>query len=739
MTHGKSQPVVFGIALGYFATIAQILLMREFMAIPGLDELSLGAVLCAWLCYVAFGAFAGSWLNGRKSIVAVVLLCNLFMPASLLVVRHFELIFGVAPGEPPSPPVVGALCAMAAFPGAFASGFLFTSLSARFKQRHPKDVSRMYVSEGGGATLAGLTYTFVIADALKPVSAIWLATVVLSVVIPIASVAPTSVKKWWIPITALTGMLTWTIPKGDERSFQTAFETQASRGAFITCADSHYHRLCVSQHGRQFQFFRDGLVAYVFPDPYERPVPVHLALSQHQNPKRILVLGGGVPNRISAALQHHPERVTYLDFDPAEFSLLSRHFSKDTRAALQSPNVVHITGHNRTFLRAHPGEFDVILQFASAPLTAAENADHTVTFYHTIKDALANGGILAVITDGSANVMSPPAQQLLASRRRTLKSVFQKVLPVVDVSTFFFATQTGHLTTSPSVIRQRLTSRQKELAYSVYPEDIFSPLRLSRSRRSLSEIPGMLNVDDHPAAFLHTRELQKWIRESSLDESQLAQKGWRSAVNQWHKAAWSLGAGALVFAMVFWSVTRRSRIFPLEAVSIGTTGIAGLGLEIVLIYWFSVNHGGLYYHIAWLLAVFMSGLALGGWLGYRRVPQQRHLAMAEVAVIAVLGVSPALMTLPKPPLLLFAAMMIVSGGATGFAFPVFLKTLFRTKSSATAHLMAADHLGAALGAILVSTIWLPHLGLRWTCVLLLLFKVPLLIKYLTQPPQKTVE
>ena len=64
---------------------------------------------------------------------------------------------------------------------------------------------------------------------------------------------------------------------------------------------------------------------------------------------------------------------------------------------------------------------------------------------------------------------------------------------------------------------------------------------------------------------------------------------------------------------------------------------------------------------------------------------------------------------------------VVAGAATGAAFPAFLAVVARERGAderaSAAPIEAADHLGAAFGALVTGVVWLPAYGLMTTALL----------------------
>ena len=733
-TGGKHVAAGFGFFLGLFATLSQVLLMREFLALPGIGELSMGMVLFSWLCFISVGAFLGKRISMSPGVMSVVsLLATAVLPGSLLVVRFYENIFGIELGAPPDVEVFVALCVLSTLPAGVLSGFFFTGFTELLPPESLAPIHFLYLGEGAGAAVAGPLYAFVLSETVSPLVAMGFCGVFLSLAVGIGQRNSPRIVRAMIPVVAASMCVGLFLGNADDASFRHAFESQAPRGEYLGCTDTHYHRLCMGRLHGQFQLYRDGQVAYVFPEPFDRPGPVHLALAQHPHPARVLLLGGGIANRLDAAMRHHPESLQYLEFDPNELPFVTPRLDAATRRLASDPAVQIHSGYNRLFLADHPGEFDVIVQFTAPPQTAAENADHTVEFYRAVNQALAPGGVFTVVSRGSANVASPPAAALVTDKARTLRQVFSDVVPVMDVETYFFAGNGATVTTDVRILSGRLSRIDPQLVYASRVADIFAPLRIARSRQLIAASAAYVNRDAHPRTFLHTLDLQRWIRRSVVGAANMANADWQSDSTDRNRHWGAVVSAGLLLLGGLLSIIRRHRRLPAEVISVATTGMCGLGLEVILIYWYSVTHGGVYHHIAWLLSEFMFGLAIGAYIGHRIGKRPGMCLVADLAVVLVLlatsltvsGIS--VFSLPTAPL------MILAGVATGFAFPVFLDRIFASEHRrAVPFMVAADHLGAAAGALLVSVVWLPWFGLDWTCVLLLIFKVPLLIKYLIQ-------
>jgi spermidine synthase len=151
-------------------------------------------------------------------------------------------------------------------------------------------------------------------------------------------------------------------------------------------------------------------------------------------------------------------------------------------------------------------------------------------------------------------------------------------------------------------------------------------------------------------------------------------------------------------------------------------------LEVVLLLSFQVFFGSLYYQVGLIITMFMLGLVIGAalvgrWLvGWNR----RHLVGLAAAVAVFATCLPlALLALGRfegPAALAAQAIAIplltlLLAALVGMEFPLAARLDGHDPAATSARLYTADYLGAALGALLVSTLLIPVLGVFAVCFL----------------------
>jgi spermidine synthase len=156
-------------------------------------------------------------------------------------------------------------------------------------------------------------------------------------------------------------------------------------------------------------------------------------------------------------------------------------------------------------------------------------------------------------------------------------------------------------------------------------------------------------------------------------------------------------------------------------------GLAGMILQLVLLFAFQVLHGHVYAEVSLIITAFMAGLALGAASSNRLLATslatsergaKRTLIGVQLAIALYSGVFVLILQVPlRAPTLVFPLLALLAGALGGIAFPLAL-TLIRMRGNAghTAGLLyGADLVGGCLGALLGAVLLVPVLGIPQTC------------------------
>jgi len=182
--------------------------------------------------------------------------------------------------------------------------------------------------------------------------------------------------------------------------------------------------------------------------------------------------------------------------------------------------------------------------------------------------------------------------------------------------------------------------------------------------------------------------------------------------------------GVLLVVLLLFLV--RLRPVPLAVFS---SGFAASVLEVVLLMGFQILFGSVYHRVGLIVTMFMLGLAIGSFLMNRVLARRgrRDLVAIEIGTALVAACLP-LFLVGVGALAIDAAWSVVCQATiylatllvavlTGLVFPLAAKLDFQEASATASRLYAADYLGAALGALLVSTLLIPLIGVTAVCLL----------------------
>ena len=173
-----------------------------------------------------------------------------------------------------------------------------------------------------------------------------------------------------------------------------------------------------------------------------------------------------------------------------------------------------------------------------------------------------------------------------------------------------------------------------------------------------------------------------------------------------------------------------------------------MAFDLLVIFAFQAFYGYVYQQIGLLVTAFMAGISLGGLIMTRRVERiekgKSLLMRLEGAIAACWLLFPIVLAIlyaqaGRPgvsaavgPILLI--LNTLAGFLVGMEFPLASKMYLRASPSETAGILyASDLLGAFLGALLVSAMLLPALGVLETCLLVAVLKLGSLLLVATMP------
>jgi len=738
------------ILIGFTASIAQVILLRELLVVFYGNEISMGLMLACWLFWTALGSHAGSLAGSRAGrtrdprllMAAVEALIAVVLPATVLAVRASKTMLQTVPGETigPGAMMVTLLVVLSLF--CVLSGALFSSGSRLYAARAgapaAESTGRVYLLEALGSSLGGLLSGLLLLRILGSLEiAFLLGLANLAAAVSLA-VARAPMRR--VALATLAAVAVWlAFPGGVPRLEQLSQERLWRGFHLIATRNSAYGNLAVVGEEGSRSVYENGLVLFTAPDPSSAEESVHFALLEQPAPRSLLLIGGGLNGSIAQALQHRSlERIDYVELDPAILTLGKEFFPKEWVPIESDSRVrVHVTD-GRLFLKTTSLAFDVIIVNLPDPQTAQLNRFYTLEFFREAAARLTPTGILSFRLTSSEDYMSPELADFLRSIYRSLDTVFPEVRAIPGETVHFFAARReGVLAAGADELVARLRARHLQ---TEYVREYYFPFRMTPDRmREWSayirpDAPSPINRDFAPIAYYF--DVALW--------SGRFHSGYRrffraiAAVDFRVLAAAVGGVMALLLAAGL-----RARTHPVPgprppapdpclaaAWCTAATGFTLIGLEMLLLLGWQAIYGYVYQQLAIIIAAFMAGMAAGSWAALRFPPAgaMRALGRWQLAVslapLVLCGLFEAFTRVTSPAGLfvvsqiVFPALALSCGILGGYEFPLASRIFFaagRTRGTGT--LYALDLAGSCLGAILFSAWLVPVFGFFKTAVL----------------------
>lgn len=622
------------ILIGFTATIAQIVLLRELVVVFYGNEICFGLVLAGWLLWTALGSGVLGRLGARvpdPRLLMAGLQCviALVLPLTILCVRASKTAFRPVPGEilGPWPMFLTSIAVLSVF--CTASGLLF-AVGAHACAREAGAAtaagsSSVYLLEaigsGGGGLLASFLLiryldAFQIALFLSFLNLLAASSLIWPAHLPktvrhVSRTGAAAVALLAIVAGCSIGPLGRRLDRASLAWLWSGFHVVAAR-------NSIYGNLTLVQTENSRSLYENGLVVSTMPDPASAEEAVHFALLEHPAPATLLVIGGGMNGSVTQALQHRSlQRIDYVELDPAIFDLARDDLPGVWTTISGDPRVHMHPMDGRLFLRTTPRKFDVIIVNLPDPQTAQLNRFYTVEFFREAAARLNPGGVFSFQLRSAEDYISPELADFLRCVRKTLTGVFPQVMFMPGSTVHFFAAEDeGVLAAGSEELLARLRSRE---LHTQYVREYYLPFRMSPDRmldldlQIRPEVDTPVNRDFAPIAYYF--DVALWSKRFSPGYS----RAFRSIAGvRFGRLAAGLAVAMLLLALALGRWPRGKRRYRATAgFCVAVTGFTLMALELLLLLGFQAIYGYVYHQLAVVVAAFMVGMALGSWRALR--------------------------------------------------------------------------------------------------------------------------
>jgi spermidine synthase len=688
----KAQAMLLGVA----ATIWQILLLREFMAIFYGNELIIGLLLSEWLLFIALGC----WVGDRRpvptfSLTRLSLGYLLSIWLIYLCTKHVRLLLKVPVGEFISLPQILLFAMPCLGVPCLLLGFWFSRLStqmAKIRTTNPSAV--VYIYESVGAAAAGLLFTFGLVKWFSD----FFSLIALSLLLLVSIAFLQQKHRFYLVALGLLVIAGYSGEKIDHFLSSRYWQSMAPGIQLQASQTSRYGAWAILDWGGEKCLYCNGLKQTGLPDPIGTQAMAAIILTQHPFSKNILLIGGGFGGLAQELGKSEAVNMTYVELDATAFRMVESY-------GKSSWNVKTIFQDGRRFLRQNPIRYDLIVINAGRPTTALNNRFYTREFYQLAEQRLMPGGVLALCgVPCGENVVGPELLRLNSALYQDLAAFFTDVLVLPGEQACYFACNTAStLCADPDSLSHRYHMLQRQDIF--FHPQMFRSLFLAERRINLTESlkrTASSNSDFKPISYY--LDLEIWLKQVS---------GFSASTTTCHPQ-WlmpGLLAGCFIIMMMAW--LKKSTATGVLLIMF-LSGFLSISMNIIFLLMLQTIHGYVYEGMGLAMAAYMAGMSFSAYLinRVRPAPSPRLPLLFIATMLFLLLLMPAFrMFIDKTSLTFFIAVLGIGGMLSGAVFPLLNKMYMEHDSgNRNGRVYSADLLGAGIGSVLVNTIAIPSLG-----------------------------
>lgn len=681
--------ILYFFLLGIVSIISQVTIVRELITAFFGNELFTGIILGIWLLGTGLGSLLILKIFPKATKKACFLLEILFcllLPLLILLVRYFIGIT-LLPGEVPSFSRSSIFMLLILFPFCFLLGGLFSLGTKTWaKKELPFLVSRAYFFETIGFAIGGLLFNFFLVFSSFP-----------------------------LPAHLNSQLLKFRYPD------------------LVETVNSRYGSISVTKTAGQYNFYENGAFLGTNEDIEGSEYFIHTIFAFHQDPKKILLIGGGLNGPLFEILKYTSvEEIDYVELDPKLVEIQTKHLPANLAQILKNPKVnIHFLD-GRRFLKLTQKKYDLIIFNLPNPSTALLNRFYTEECFQETKKLLTRDGVFAFTLDVPVDYLSEEAEVLTSSVYKTVKSALSRVLILPeDTSILFLAGSTSLAPNFDLKVDTQYFSRE-------YLRYRLTTKKVGQLESLLTKTEAEINTDFHPTGYFYQTAF--WQTTQSFQLARIF-KGTE-------KINWLFFALTAILILLF-----LKRKLPSPIMTMGIASFTLMTVEILIIFLFQSKLGSLYSKIALIFTTILVSMGLGNLMGSKIISRSsRHpglkldsesqrmkilkqarndackktLRFVQLLIILyLLFFFPTIKNLPQEPI--FYLLGGIIGFLVGAVFPLANK-LYLKRTEKVGVLYSSDLFGAFFGAIFPSIFFIPIFGIPKTVLLLITFNFLSLLK-----------
>ena len=701
------------ISTGISSVITQILTIREFMVQFHGNEFIIAMILFIWLVMGGIGSLLARWagknvatknsqiISGQipelKILAWISLALSIIPLIQLFVIRKIKSIFflhGISAGF--SETLSYVLLTISLY--TILLGFVLPYSLFVIKKIIPEySGTKIYILDNLGDAAGGALFSFLLVFFCNPFVCVFISCLVLFTVSVVIIKKIYKNSKIHIRILQNFILIFCLIIQIFLLNFEHS-SLSSPTGHLVYYKESKYGRIQVFEDSGQYTFFQGGSPVFSSENSFLAEQIIHFPLSQLSKIKNLLLVSaqGGVMEELQ---KYNLENIDYLELDP---EITKAQFKFKLIKKIPGLNVIHEDG--RRFLYKTTKKYDAIIINLPEPDTFQVNRFFTMEFFELAKSKLSDNGVLSFSTEGFANYLSDIQQKKLSSLYNSVASIFKNVLILPGHRVFFICSDSPLGKNIDKILEKKQIKSNYISGY--YNGDI-TDFKIDYIKNLLQ---GQIDKNTDFKPHLIKLMFFEWFYKHS-------------------SSPFYFYIFLSIFLVVYISLINS------ESFTLFSTGFTVMGSEILIIFAFQIFFGYVYFQLGIIVTLYLIGLFPGALLGDKLKKQGRKvLACADFFIMFLMIVFLITMITIEENIseYFFLVLVFFISLACGFQFPVALHLSGNNKSSIS-NIFAADLIGASMGALLVSVIFIPYFGISGTVIALLCLKILSLLRTLFHP------
>jgi len=684
----------------------QILLIRSVMNAFQGNEILVGFCLCFYLLWIAVGSWFSSHVlsrSGQTPFILVVLfsLSALAMPVTMFVLTILKSYAFISAMTIVSAYQALLITFIICAPFCFFAGAVFPLCIKMLPESANAPIgriSRAYGYESLGSGLGALFVFFLIIPNAQPINAaLFLAALLFCAGLVLICSKP-------FPRAGMVfsgGLICLCFYLGFTDTLHTYQKSlQWPERTWVTGQNTRKGYLEVVCLDKQNSLFLNGSLLAVSDFDATSLKSVRIAMGQSPPPRKVLLVGSRLTGCINEFSPYELTLCDYVNSNALEIEWSETYISPLRSISSERCNI-HVSDERGYIRNTSAGQYDLVIINKPSPTSLELNRFYTIEFLQEVSRSLDEHGVMMLIMDASSVDLTLPNLRFLAAVSRTIDNVFPSNIIMPGSPCIFLASRQEKF---------MLSDRQLEIMHAFSGTINITPRQLAGLiRQQYASIE--INSDFRPIGMLINlgRGIHRYV-------NPLPGLADYAGTQPTQTRILCVVLGVCLFVALCLGVSRTLLFTPFMTFLIGFSSMA---YQVIILFFFQILFGDLYYHLGILISLFMAGIALGT-LYHSHIrtkssvfPEQMIISGGLLSFIC-LPVALIFLSWSAPTPLWFFILSFTCGVINGLVFPVLVSRAGaisgRPDFVNAGGIYAWDNTGASVGALVAAPLMVGLLG-----------------------------